>query len=216
MVSLWHNCPDTAMAFSAKFALALVVLCFTQVAMSAHVRRSAEESSSPLQELMENARNQLKTVTEEINKLVSSSNFEEIKATMEAKTKELEERAKSVMEELKRQYEVHGAELSERASAAFNEATQRLNASLENLRANAPGAMEEVSAFQQRFQDTFKNTAETLFEETGKLAKAAGEDAESVHKAFTELSRSAMQNTMEVMQKLHQEVQEAVKKATES
>ncbi|KAG8228896.1 hypothetical protein J437_LFUL007633 [Ladona fulva] len=204
------------MAFPPKFALALVVLCFTQVAMSAHVRRSAEESSSPLQELMGNATVQLKTVTEELNKLVSFSNLEEMMTTLQAKTKELEERALNMTEELKRQYEVHGAELSEIASDALNNATQRFNASLENLRASAPGAMEEVSAFQQRFQDTFNNTAETLFEETGKLAKAAGEDAEYVHKIFADLSRSAIQNTMEMMQKLNQDVQEAVKKATES
>ncbi|XP_046386545.1 CAP-Gly domain-containing linker protein 1-like [Ischnura elegans] len=201
---------------AAKYVvLALAAICISQASAASHVRRSAEGGNT-LEQMMENARTQLAQVGDEVAKWVNAPSVDEMRALMENKTKELEERTKSVLDEVKRQMETHGSELSERANAALQEATVHLNESLKKMKESAPELMTQASEMQQKFNEAFKSAVETMMTETGKIARAAGDDAGSVHDELANLSKSAMEQTLSLLGQFHNDVQAAVTRATSS
>ncbi|XP_071447718.1 apolipophorin-3-like [Hetaerina americana] len=195
--------------------LALAAVCIAQASAATHIRRSAEPETN-LMTMIENARTQLAQVGDDISKWMNTPSLEEMKAVMENKTKEFEERAKNVLDEVKRQMETHGSEMSERANAALQEATTQINESIKKMKESAPELMTQASEMQQKFNDNFKAGVEILMQETGKIANAAGEDAGAVHTELTNISKNAMEHTLTLLQEFHNEVRNAVNRATTS
>ncbi|XP_046386551.1 uncharacterized protein LOC124156206 isoform X1 [Ischnura elegans] len=165
---------------AAKYAvLALAAICIAQASAASIVRRSAEGGNT-LEHRMVNAR----TVHPEARPVMTcefyGSSVHEV-VLVKNMTKEVEERTTSVLDDDKRQMETHGSDLSERANAALQEDTVQLNESFKRTKRSAPELMTQASEMQDQFDDSFKTAVETMMTENGKIARAAGDDAESVH-----------------------------------
>ncbi|KAG8228899.1 hypothetical protein J437_LFUL007636 [Ladona fulva] len=184
------------MAFSAKLFVVVVAALFSQ-------------------ELITNARSSLEKMGEELTKLTGSTP-EELKSAMEAKSQELQTRAQNVIEEVKKQVETHGAELPDKTRQAFNEIVTHLNQTIDNLKSQAPGTMDEMSAVQQRFSESFKSSMETFLEETKKLAKAAGDESGDVHDHVATFARNAFNQGMEILTAMNTQFKAAVEHASSS
>ncbi|XP_046386549.1 uncharacterized protein LOC124156204 [Ischnura elegans] len=185
---------------AAKYiVIALAAICIAQASAASHVRRSAEADYT-LEQMMENARTQLAQVAKWVVPSV-----DEMRAFMGV-----------VLEDLRWQMVIHGSKLSERANAALQEASVHLSESLKKMKESAPELMTQASEMQQKFNESFKTAVETMMTETGKIARAAGDEAASVHDELAKLSKSAMEQTLSLLTKLHNDVQAAVTRATSS
>ncbi|XP_046386552.1 uncharacterized protein LOC124156206 isoform X2 [Ischnura elegans] len=163
---------------AAKYVvLALAAICIAQASAACLDRRTAEGGNT-IEQMMDNARTDFAEVGDEVARVV---NVDEMKALMENKTKKLEERTKNVLEEVKRQMDTHGSELFERVNAALKEATDMLNESLKKMKEGAREPKTQAYEMQEKFNESFNTAVETMMTENGKIARAAGDDAESVH-----------------------------------
>ncbi|XP_046386548.1 uncharacterized protein LOC124156203 [Ischnura elegans] len=184
--------------------------CISQASAASHVRRSAEGGNNPLEQIMENVRILLAEVSYEVANLV---NVDELKALMENKTKELKERTMNVLDEVKRQMETHGSELSRRVNDALQEATDKLKLSIKYMKHDAPFI---IAGVREDFSDSFKTAVKTMMTNTGKIASAAGDDVGIFHDVLANVTMSAIEQTLNLVGKFHNDVLAAVSRVTSS
>ncbi|XP_071448306.1 apolipophorin-3-like [Hetaerina americana] len=200
---------------AAAFVFLVALAVFSQASSSPLERVIRDvDATANVEDFVNTVRTQLQTVGAEVTKAIRGEEgavtMDDMKAVVEAKTQELQEKARAFTEEASRQLESRRSEMSEATAHALEQAAQQVNASLEHvqeLARNSPSAVDS-------FNESFKKTVETLVEENSKLARAAGDDVGAAHDQLATLSRNTLNQAMELMRNFATQMQTAASKTS--
>ncbi|KAG8228898.1 hypothetical protein J437_LFUL007635 [Ladona fulva] len=193
---------DTPLSMALKnFLLVFVAALSLQSLQAGRIPRS--ESDDNLQGLVENARTQLQSMTEQFNNMLASTNPDEVNTVLVNQTGELKGRLETLVTELKRQYDEHSSSINEATANTISETITRLNSTISRLQSQDPSTLaQNAEGLQQQFNENIKSSADTIMAELSKLAKASSQGSSNAQEELNQLTRTAVNRAADFLQQM--------------